>query len=141
MEINTEFGKQEIDPESVITLPRGMAGFEDLTDYKLFHEEGKPTVFWLQSTADPGVRFPVTDPALLNVAYEVMLSDDEEALLQVSDPQDLAILVTLAKGEGETEGKGIHTNLLGPIFINMRTRIGLQKLLNDVESAVVIRAR
>ena len=139
MEINTEFGTQEIDPESVITLPRGMAGFDDLTDYKLFHEEGKPTVFWLQSTADPGVRFPVTDPALLNVAYEVMLSDDEEALLQVTDPQDLAILVTLAKGEAE--GKGIHANLLGPIFINMRTRIGLQKLLNNVESAVVIRAR
>lgn len=138
MEINTEFGKQEIDPESVITLPLGMAGFAELTEYKLFHEEGKPTVFWLQSTADASVRFPVTSPSLLNVAYEVILSDEEESLLDLQDPQDLTMLVTLAKGQS-VDGD-IHANLLGPIFINMRTRVGLQKVLNHVESSVVIRA-
>jgi flagellar assembly factor FliW len=53
-------------------------------------------------------------------------------------PEDLAILVTLAKGD--TENAGVHANLLGPIFINMQKRIGLQKGLNNVESAVVIRA-
>lgn len=138
MEINTEFGRQEIDPESIITLPHGMTGFADLTEYKLFHEEGRPTVFWLQSTVDPAVRFPVTDPNLLNVAYEITLSDEEEALLQLDSPADLAILVTLARGQ--EEGAGIHANLLGPILINTETRIGLQKPLNHVESAVVIRA-
>lgn len=139
MEINTEFGKQDVDPESVITLPEGMAGFPGLTEYKLFHEEGKPTVFWLQSTDDPAVRFPVTDPSLLNVAYEVELSDAEQALLQLEDAADLALLVTLAKGEQPSVG--IHANLLGPILINTKARLGLQKLLSDVQSAVVIRAR
>ena len=139
MEINTQFGKQEINPESIITLPQGMAGFADLTQYKLFHEEGKPTVFWLQSTADPEVRFSVTDPARLNVAYEVSLTDEEEALLQLDNPEDLALLVTLAKDDAE--GGNIHANLLGPILINMEKRLGLQKVLNDVESTVIVRAR
>lgn len=139
MEINTQFGKQEINPDTIITLPQGMAGFADLTQYKLFHEEGKPTVFWLQSTAEPDIRFPVTDPALMNVSYEIELSDDESALLQLDSPDDLALLVTLAKDD--RKGGELHANLLGPIMINLEKRIGLQKALNNVESNVTIRAR
>ena len=41
-----------IDPESVFTFPDGIAGFEDCKRFKLFHEEGKATVFWLQSLDD-----------------------------------------------------------------------------------------
>lgn len=139
MEINTQFGKQEVNPDSIITLPQGMAGFPGLTQYKLFHEEGKPSVFWLQCIDDPSVRFPVTDPALLNVAYEVVLSDEDEAVLQLDTPEDLALLVTLAKDDTKTPG--LHANLLGPILVNMQKRLGLQKALNSIESTVVIRAR
>lgn len=138
MEINTQFGPQEIDPESIITLPQGMLGFADLTHYKLFHEEGKPTVFWLQSLDDPAIQFPVASPQLFQVAYEIALSDEETELLQLTSTEDATLLVTVSKPAGNASQA--QPNLLAPIIINMENRIGLQKSLNQVESQVLIRA-
>jgi flagellar assembly factor FliW len=138
MEVNSQFGKQQIDPDTLITLPSGMLGFTALTRYKLFHEAGKPTVFWLQSVDDQEVRFPVIDPDHLNVAYELSLSDEELALLQLDDLADAAILVTLARG-AEPDAP-LHANFMAPIIINTNRRIGLQKSLNEVDSKVVISA-
>ena len=138
MEINTRFGTQDIDPSSIIHFPDGLAGFEELHDYKLFHEEGKPTVFFLQSIDDPDVQFAVVNPDNYQVSYECVLSDEEAIALQLDDPADVAVLVTLAQG-GNYDG-GIHANFMGPIMLNVGKRIGLQKHLNQVSGSVVIRA-
>ena len=136
MEINSQSGTQDVDPDTVITLPGGMLGFADQTRYKLFHEEGKPTVFWLQCVDDAALRFSVAEAARLNVDYELTLSDDDVATLQLTDPNDLAVLVTLAYGEQAQAG--IHANFLAPILINTAKRIGMQKALDNIHSRVVI---
>ena len=136
--VRTRFGTQQIDPSSVIHFPDGLAGFENLHAFKLFHEEGKPTVFYLQSLDDPDVRFPVVNPDSFQVSYECVLSDQELATLQPDDMADIAMLVTLAQ-VGNQDG-GVHANFMGPIMLNMRKRIGLQKHLNQVSGRVVIRA-
>lgn len=138
MEIVTQFGTQDVDPDSLITFAAGLPGFENLTRFKLFHEEGKSSVYWLQSVDDPEVQFAIADPATFNVSYEITLSDDELATLQLAAPEDLLVLVTLAKQPEQTAG--IHANFMGPILINVRERQGMQKLLNQVESSVLIRA-
>jgi flagellar assembly factor FliW len=138
MQINTRFGRQAIDPASIIHFPEGLAGFEELHSFKLFHEEGRPSLFYLQSLEDPDIQFPVVNPATYQVAYECVLSDDEAALLQLDDQADVAVLVTLAQtGEGD---HGIHANFMGPILVNTRRRIALQKPLNVISGRVVIRA-
>jgi len=138
MEINTRFGTQDIDPSSIIHFPDGLAGFEELHEYKLFHEEGKPTVFFLQAIEDPDVQFAVVNPDNYQVSYECLLSDEEANALQLDDPADVAVLVTLSQG-GNHDG-GIHANFMGPIMLNVGKRIGLQKHLNQVSGSVVIRA-
>lgn len=138
MDIDTRTGQNEIDADSIITLPNGMPGFENLTQYKLFHEEGKPTVFWLQSSEDPDIQFSVVDPGLLNVAYELTLSDDDLHLLKLEAPEDLSVLVTLARDTDQADN--IHANFMTPILINTRERLGMQKAINRVESRVLIRA-
>ncbi|MCB1789031.1 MAG: flagellar assembly protein FliW [Gammaproteobacteria bacterium] len=138
MQINTRFGAQEVDPASIINFPLGLAGFEHLHEFKLFHEEGKPTVFFLQSVQDPDVQFPVVNPDAYQVSYECVLSDDEAATLQLDDPADIAVLVTLAQG-GDRD-HGVHANFMGPILLNTGKRVGLQKHLNQVSGSVVIRA-
>ncbi|MFA5531959.1 MAG: flagellar assembly protein FliW, partial [Thiohalomonadaceae bacterium] len=66
MQITTRFfGRQEISEEQIITFPRGLAGFEQCKRFKLFHEEGKPSVFWLQSVDAADVTFSVAGPELL----------------------------------------------------------------------------
>lgn len=138
MEINTRFGTQEVDPASLIRFPGGLAGFEHLTEFKLFHEDGKPSVFFLQSVEEPQVQFPVVNPDAYQVSYECLLTDEEEKTLQLEDPGDIAVLVTLAQG-GDKD-TGIHANFMGPILLNTRKRIGIQKQLNQVTGSVVIRA-
>jgi flagellar assembly factor FliW len=138
MEVNTHFGAQTIDPASVIRFPKGLAGFEDLHEYKLFHEEDKPSVFFLQSIEDPDVQFSVVNPDTYQVNYECVLTEQEAATLELDDPSDIAVLVTLASG-GESD-RGIHANFMGPIMLNTSKRIALQKHLNQVSGSVVIRA-
>lgn len=140
MEINTRFGPQSIDPESVLTFPNGLAGFEQLTRYKLFHEEGKPTVYWLQSVDDPGIQFPLATPDLFNVNYEILLSDEELETLELSDDRDVAVLVTLARQEKSSGAAGLRANFQGPVLLNTCRCLGMQKTLHEVEGELTIRA-
>ena len=49
------------------------------------------------------------------------------------------MLVTLSDNP-EQPKTGITANLMGPIIINAQSRIGIQKVLNRVDGAVVIDA-
>lgn len=137
MEIDTRFGSLEVDPADILTFPQGLPGFESLKRFKLFHEEGKPSVFWLQAVDDPAVQLPVSEPSFFRVYYELALSDAETNLLELDDPDDVVLLVTLSKPNGDD---AIHANFMGPIVLNARKRIGLQKALINIEGGVVVRA-
>lgn len=138
MKIDTRFGEQDIDPETVITFTGGLPGFDQLTQFKLFHEEGRAGLFWLQSVEDAGIRLPVTDPTLLDVNYEFTLSDDELAQLGTHNSDDLRLLVTLAPREGDAGS--VHANFLNPIVVNTQSRQALQKSLRSARGAITIRA-
>jgi len=124
----------EIDPQSVVTFPKGIPPFEQCTRYKLFHEDGKPSVFWLQSLDDPAVLFSVTDPALLNLNYDVTLSEEEQTLLQVAPGEELILAVLVYKNE-----VGLQANSRAPIILNTSKRLGLQKMLQEIEVQLSIR--
>jgi len=124
----------EIDLQSIITFPKGIPPFESYTRYKLFHEEGKPSVFWLQSLDDASVVFSVSDPALLNLNYDVTLSEEEQALLQVESGEELSLAVVVYKNE-----MGVQAISRAPIILNISKRLGLQKTLQEIEVQLSIR--
>lgn len=128
----------DIDLQSVITFPEGIAPFVDCKRYKLFHEEGKPSVFWLQSLDDADLLLSVTDPDLLRVSYEVSLSEAEQALLQVAPGDELLLAVIVYKPE-EAGMEPIRVNTRAPIVLNVSKRLGLQKLLQEFETSVSIK--
>jgi flagellar assembly factor FliW len=132
----TRFGSEvvDIDPQTVITFPRGILPFDNCTRYKLFHEEGKPSVFWLQSLDDADVLFSVTDPSLLNLSYDVTLSEEEQALLQAVPGEELQLAVVLYKNEN-----GVQANSRAPIILNISKRLGLQKTLHEIELQLSIK--
>jgi flagellar assembly factor FliW len=153
MKINTtRFGTQDIDPNTVLSFPRGLPGFESCTQFKLFHEEkDNPIVFWLQALNDPDVSFSVVDPTLLGFHYELTLQDDEIALIQMERVDDVAVLLMLSapdQGLGEQALGGqaqgaearIRPNITAPIVVNTRTRIGFQKPLQGLDYFVTFKA-
>lgn len=128
-----------VDPDSLFTFPAGVAGFESSTRFKLFHDEAGGTVFLLQSVDDSQLMFPVVAPESLDIAYEIELSDADCDLLQLRDPSEAAVVVIVYRAES---GDGrIAANTRSPVILNLRTRIGMQKILQEVHPSLLFRAR
>lgn len=130
------FGTVEINPNTVLDFPQGMLGFEGSRRYQLIHEESAgtpPVTYTLQSLDDPGVAFQIIDPTALGFEYEVELSDDETSALQLASPDDVAVMVVLFKEEGK-----LGVSARSPLLINVRERLGLQKVLPRIEPKVTL---
>ena len=141
---STQFGTQEVDPESILTFPNGMPGFEKSTRYKLFHDdqEQQAVVHWLQSLDEPDIAFALVDPAVFGLNYEFALTDEEEQLLQMKSVEDIAILLMAYKPEPNPASKAnINANINGPIVLNMRTRLGMQKILVGLEADITLKSK
>ena len=101
-----------IDPETLFTFPEGIAGFEECKRFKLFHEEGKATVFWLQSLDDTSVMFPIVAPEAFDIEYQIELSDADCALIDLQGAEDVAVVVIVYRNEAE--GGKIAANTRSP---------------------------
>lgn len=126
-------------PERVIEFPVGLAGFEHLHRYSLFHPETEagaaPKYFILQSLDDPDIAFNIADPALFGFNYEISLSDAESAALDLADPSEAAVVVILVKDGGE-----LRANLKAPLVVNTRTRRGIQHVFASLQYQVTIKS-
>ena len=128
-----------VDPDSLFTFPQGLAGFENCKRFKLFHEEDKGTVFWLQSVDDATVMFPVVAPEQLDLQYEIELSDADCALLDVKSAEDVMVVVIVYRDEAG--GGKIAANTRSPVILNAGSRKGMQKILQEVHPTLLYRAR
>ncbi|MFC4159230.1 flagellar assembly protein FliW [Chitinimonas lacunae] len=123
--ISPRFGALDIDDSTTICFPQGLPGFEHCHQFKLLHEDvPEPKVWWLQSLDDPDVIFSLIEAGMLGVNYQIVLSDAEAELLQVNDPNDIALLLTLSRQDG---GGEIRANTQSPILLNVASRLALQK--------------
>ncbi len=133
------FGELEVSPEKVLTFPNGLVAFEDAKRFTLIHEEGEAiaNTFTLQSLDDPALAFQIVDPTDLGFSYELALSDEEKALLQTPAAEDVAVMQMLFKKE--EDGKtSISPNLRAPLLINIRARVGIQKVMEKMNSKVML---
>lgn len=140
MEIQSKLlGNQQVNPETIITFPHGIPGFEDQTRFKLFHQEGSEIVYWLQSLDNDDLTFSVAHPSHFNINYNFVLTDDEESLLEAKSQDDLLILILLHKDEEEGTGKPtIKGSIKAPLLINSEKRIGYQKVLVAIEQSITL---
>lgn len=136
-----KFGLNDVpvNPDAVFSFPQGLLGFEDARRFTLFHEEGQPTVFWLQSLDDPQLAFSVVSPEAIDVQYEMVLSEEDCALIDLKDPADVVVIVILYREEADN-GK-IAANTRSPLVLNTRSRLGMQKVLREFHPTLLCRAR
>lgn len=128
-----------VDPETLFTFDNGLAGFENCQRFKIFHEEGKPTVFWLQSLDDVAVMFPIVAPGMLDLEYRIELSDEDTALLGLESIEDAAVVVIVYRDDS-ADGR-IRANTRSPLILNLKTRKGMQKVLQEVHPTLLYRGR
>ncbi len=140
MEIQSKLlGNQEINPDTIITFPLGLPGFEDQKRFKLFHQEGSEIVYWLQAVDDHELVLSVAHPAHFNINYNFVLTDAEEKLLQAGNSDELLILIVLHKSDEMDDGKPtIKGSIKSPLVINSEKRVGLQKVLVTIEQSITL---
>jgi flagellar assembly factor FliW len=128
-----------VDPETLFTFAEGLAGFEDCKRFKIFHEEGKDSIFWLQSVDDTKVMFPIVTPQAIDLEYQIELSDADCALLGLESMEDATVAVIVYRNEA-ADGS-IAANTRSPLILNAKTRKGMQKVLQEIHPTLLYRAR
>jgi len=134
------FGSVEVNPEQIIEFPQGLINFESNKRFMLIHEAAPgqdPVSFTLQSLDDKTLAFQIIDPAALGFSYELELSDAESQLIKLDKPEDAAVLLVLFKQE-DSSAIGLGANLRAPLVLNVKTRLGMQKLMTKTRPNVTL---
>lgn len=130
----------KIDSEKVLTFPRGIPGFEKYTTYLVYHkEENDLSAYWLESTELPELTFTVVDPGQYGLSYDLELTEDERNILQAEKAEELAVFMMLTKKEDIGKpSPTLSANISGPVVINTRTRLALQKVILRAHLSTII---
>jgi flagellar assembly factor FliW len=124
----TRFGQIEVREENIIRLEPGLLGFDNINRYCLLEWKPGSPIKWLQAVDCPSLAFLVVDPFEFFPDYEIEVSDEIAEALGLKDSRDLAAFVTLTVSPST---KQITANLLGPILVNMSSRVGRQVVLQS----------
>ncbi|MFN8187072.1 MAG: flagellar assembly protein FliW [Gaiellales bacterium] len=119
---SSRFGSIEIPDDNVIALPQGLIGLAGTRYALIAQSEGSPFL-WLHSVDDGGLAVPVTNPWLFFPEYEVRLSDDDAAQLELEGPEQADILCIVCAAE---DLAGFTVNLLSPVVVNGERRLARQ---------------
>lgn len=136
MKVTTRvFGEITIDDEKIITFPKGIIGFPDLTEFALVHdsEKGTDTIHWLQSIQEPAFAMPVMDPLMVYPDYNPEVEDELLSHLGKLDPEEMLVLVTVTVPKDLTK---MSVNLKGPIVVNAAERKAAQVIVDGEEYQV-----
>lgn len=113
--------------ETILSFPAGLAGFEKITEFRLFEPSGGYPLRFLQSVAQPELSFVCMDAAAIKIDYEVPLAEADAAFLALEQPEDALVLALVVVPE---DPRRMTANLAGPLVINTRTKKGRQVLLD-----------
>lgn len=130
MKINTSnFGKIEIEEDKIIVFEEGLPGFEGEKEFVIILNEDKENPFhWLQSTKSPELSFVILNPFERFKDYDVLLPETAINKLKIASEEDIVIYTIVVIPE---DIKKMTTNLLGPIVINSKKRLGKQIILEE----------
>ncbi len=112
-----------------LVFPAGLPGFDDLRRFGLSRWGGEDSPYArLVSLERPDTAFLVAPPEAFFDDYDVQLSDDDATALQLDSADDALVLVVITVGERAEEATA---NLLGPLVLNTRRRLGAQVVQPD----------
>ena len=135
MKIATEFfGSIEFDPQSIITFPRGLPGFEQVRRFVCVEQAGSRPLVYLQSLDEPWLCFPTLPARIIEPSYEVEIAPDEARTLELENKDSIPETTLLCLAILNTGNpSGPTANLLSPIAVNVERRIGLQVMQQHSE--------
>ncbi len=136
-QINVEtfprFGECTYLDSEVIEFPWGLPGFGHLRRFIVLQVADQPGFIWLQSLDDVQTALPLTDPWSLFDDYDPHLPQYAKIALSIEQPEDFVLLCVVVVSKNAEE---MTVNLLAPIVINLKTRIGRQVMLESTTYSI-----
>jgi flagellar assembly factor FliW len=111
----------------ILSFPRGLLGFPQLTAFRLFEPKDGYPIKFLQAVDQEDVSFTCIDVKAIKPDYVVPLSDEDARSLALHEPADALILALLAIPADPSK---MTANLAGPLVINIQTLQARQIVLN-----------
>lgn len=125
----TNFGEIEIEKDKIIYFPEGIPAFEEEKEFVIILNDDKENPFhWLQSVKNPKLSFIILNPFEIFNDYDILLPETAINKLKIENQEDVAIYTIVVIPEDITK---MTTNLLGPIVINTKEKLGKQVILDD----------
>jgi flagellar assembly factor FliW len=119
--------------EQVIHFPAGLPGFENARKFIIMSAPEHQPFHWMECV-DQGnaIRFAIINPLTFRPDYQPKIKKEELASLEIRDPKELLLYVIVTLRKPLTESTA---NLMGPLFINIREKVGKQIIIeNDAYS-------
>lgn len=122
----SRFGTIDYQENEVVTLREGMPGLENHTRYLILRPPESQPFFWLQSLHDSHTALPVIQPQIFLPDYQIELSDQLVAELQVQKGHKLVPCCVISLGK---ELEDAFVNLLTPIVVNTGNNLARQIMM------------
>jgi len=134
--VQTRFGEMQVDPGSILHMPRGLLGFSNLHDYALASLPPKRFGQFqlLQSLEQPEVSFIVAP-------YDgdkgpIAADDVAEGFRALDIPPGAGALLLIVSIRKLGETTSVSVNLRAPILVDARNRTAWQHVLANPEYPV-----
>lgn len=130
------FGEIDLAEEKIVTLERGLFGFEEFKKYTILYDCEKKdgaNISWFQSVDEPTLALPVINPLLVKEDYNPVVEDELLSGMGEVTEENLVILLTMTVPADIRE---MSVNLKAPIIINADTRKGAQLIVENQDYEV-----
>lgn len=118
------FGEIQTRAEEVVEFP-GLPGFPAARRFVVRGHDRSDIFAWLISCDDPRLAFAIVNPWLYVHDYKPQLKRRDLENLEFEETDELQILAI-----SNVQKDHIHLNLAAPLVINLRTRKGIQAILD-----------
>lgn len=116
-----------------VTFPDGLVGCPTWKRFAFHSNPDQAPINTLECLDVPDVSLFVLDPYLINENYTVDMAESEQAGISLDNASDAIVLVILVMRH---EPLSVTANLLGPLVINSRSKLGCQLVLENAEYSV-----
>jgi flagellar assembly factor FliW len=117
-------------PANQLELPQGIIGFTEYRRAELLYLPDHLPFLWMKlHSAVDDLHFIVIEPGGIVPGYEPEIFDHDAEQLEIRDPAEAMILnIVTLKNQNPVEATA---NLIGPLVVNRRTRIGRQLVISN----------
>ncbi|MBN1551789.1 flagellar assembly protein FliW [bacterium] len=124
----TRFGELTVPEETILCFPEGIIGFEKFKQYVILSKKENAPLRWLQSLDEPSLAFIIINPHIFISDYEPPVEKQDLQFLKVKslDETEVLSIVVVPKNP-----RDMVANLMAPILVNPKLRVGKQAIIKD----------